>query len=93
MLLKGKPFYLTTRAHMDQIASELLRGLPAPYLTEISTFNWIDSLANLTGVGLQQALTLNGNDYQSDFYAKSILVPESSPLTVSDLRLFLLSYL
>ncbi|KAI4241542.1 MAG: hypothetical protein L6R40_004522 [Gallowayella cf. fulva] len=62
-----------------KIAPEFLRTLPAPSSTKIKTFSWIDSLADMWSSPLPQPLS--GYDAHDNFYAKSILVPESSPLT------------
>lgn len=43
--------------------------------------DWISSLTDLWGSPLKEPLT--GYDAHDTFYAKSVLVPESSPLTVS----------
>ncbi|KAL9045873.1 MAG: hypothetical protein Q9214_001160 [Letrouitia sp. 1 TL-2023] len=63
----------------SKIASELLRGLPTPSSQSVMSLDWITSLTQLWGGPLQQPLS--GYNAHDNFYAKSILVPESSPLT------------
>jgi len=65
-----------------QIAPELLRGLPTPSSSSVQSLDWISSLANMWATPLAQPLT--GYNEHDTFYAKSVLVPESSPLTVSN---------
>ncbi|KAK4693129.1 hypothetical protein P7C71_g4214, partial [Lecanoromycetidae sp. Uapishka_2] len=64
----------------NEIAPELLRGLPTPSSQSVQSLNWISSLTNLWGGPLAQPLT--GYNAHDDFYAKSVLVPEASPLTM-----------
>ncbi|KAL8820944.1 MAG: hypothetical protein Q9223_000932 [Gallowayella weberi] len=66
-----------------KVASELLRTLPTPSNTSIKTFSWLDSLTDMKGEPLPQPLS--GYDAHDNFYAKSILVPETTPLTQSAL--------
>lgn len=66
-----------------QIAPELLRTLPAPSNTSLKSLDWLASLADQWGGPLAQPLS--GYDAHDNFYAKSILVPESTPLTVCSL--------
>lgn len=66
---------------MTQIAPELLRGLPTPSSSSyVKTMEWISSLEDLWGGPLAQPLT--GDHGHDNFYAKSVIVPEASPLTV-----------
>lgn len=68
----------------SKIKPELLRTLPTPSTSSVKPMSWLDSLANLAnGVPLQQPLT--GYDAHDDFFAKSVVVPSSSPLTTAAL--------
>ncbi|KAL8666231.1 MAG: hypothetical protein Q9168_007528, partial [Polycauliona sp. 1 TL-2023] len=62
----------------SKIAPEFLRTLPTPSSTKIKTFSWLDSLADMWGSPLPQPPS--GKNDHDNFYAKSILVPESAPL-------------
>ncbi|KAL8893637.1 MAG: hypothetical protein Q9192_005075, partial [Flavoplaca navasiana] len=79
-------FHISGTYHGDEatfrskIAPEILRTLPTPSSTKIKSFSWIDSLADMWSSPLPQPLT--GYDNHDNFYAKSILVPETTPLTV-----------
>ncbi|KAI4230775.1 MAG: hypothetical protein LQ349_006042 [Xanthoria aureola] len=85
-------FHISGTYHGDEatfrskIAPEFLRTLPAPSSTTIKTLPWLDSLADMWGSPLPQPLT--GYNAHDNFYAKSILVPESTPLTPSALLNF-----
>ena len=69
----------------NKIKPELLRGLPAPSTSSVQAMGWIDSLTNLAnGVALQQPLT--GYNLHDDFFAKSVVVPSSTPLTTAALN-------
>ncbi|KAL8844259.1 MAG: hypothetical protein Q9176_001434 [Flavoplaca citrina] len=78
-------FHISGTYHGDEatfrskIAPEILRTLPTPSSTKIKSFSWIDSLADMWSSPLPQPLT--GYDNHDNFYAKSILVPETTPLT------------
>ncbi|KAL8813521.1 MAG: hypothetical protein Q9200_000195 [Gallowayella weberi] len=79
---RGEEAEFNTKKH-KQVASELLRTLPTPSNTSIKTFSWLDSLTDMKGEPLPQPLS--GYDAHDNFYAKSILVPETTPLTQSAL--------
>lgn len=66
------------------IAPALLSGLPTPSSSSIKTVDWITSLTLLANnVPLQQPIT--GYDLHDDFFAKSVVVPSSAPLTTAAL--------
>ncbi|KAI4086454.1 MAG: hypothetical protein LQ344_007549, partial [Seirophora lacunosa] len=69
-----------------KIAPELLRSLPAPSETSIKSLQWLVSLAEEWGTPLPQPLS--GYDEHDNFYAKSVVVPEATPLTPSALLKF-----
>ena len=69
---------------VDIIAPALLDGIPAPSSSSVKSVDWITSLADLAnGVPLQQPTT--GYNLHDDFFAKSVVVPSSSPLTTAAL--------
>ncbi|KAL8752944.1 MAG: hypothetical protein Q9184_005569, partial [Pyrenodesmia sp. 2 TL-2023] len=82
-------FHISGTYHGDEatfkskIAPEFLRNLPTPASTKIVTLSWLDSLEDMWGRPLPQPLS--GYDAHDNFYAKSILVPESNPLSPSAL--------
>ncbi|KAI4181923.1 MAG: hypothetical protein LQ346_006672 [Caloplaca aetnensis] len=82
-------FHISGTYHGDEatfrskIAPEFLRTLPTPASTKIQTLSWLDSLADMWGRPLSQPLS--GYNEHDNFYAKSILVPESTPLSPSAL--------
>lgn len=65
------------------IAPELLRGLPAPSSSSVRSVGWIESLTLLAGSQLEQPAT--GYDLHDYFFAKSLVVPSSAPLTAAAL--------
>ena len=73
-------WYRVIALNTEQIAPELLRGLPTPIETTIKSSDWLTFLADQWGSPLAQPLS--GYNASDNFYAKSILVPESKPLTV-----------
>ncbi|KAL9059101.1 MAG: hypothetical protein Q9206_001624 [Seirophora lacunosa] len=65
-----------------KIKPELLRTLPAPTASSATPMTWIQSLTALAnGQPLQQPT--KGYDQHDSFFAKSLVVPASSPLTQS----------
>lgn len=67
------------------IKLELLRGLPTPSTSSVQSVDWIKSLTLLGGSNtLQEPLT--GYDAHDDFFAKSVVVPSTSPLTTDALN-------
>lgn len=66
-----------------KIQPELLRSLPTPVNPTVKTYSWIDSLHQLAGESLQQPTS--GYNEHDDFFAKSLVVPQSSPLTSAGL--------
>ena len=90
MYMDGTTFYIsgTYFGTMDDFESRLvptlLKGLPSPSWNNTSTKNWIDSLSEFANYApLQQPLT--GYNQHDDFYAKSVVTPASSPLTVQSM--------
>ena len=66
------------------IVPALLSGLPTPYETTIQSVDWITSLTMLAAPNpLQEPTT--GYNLHDDFFAKSVVVPSSSPLTTEAL--------
>ncbi|KAI4255983.1 MAG: hypothetical protein L6R42_006463, partial [Xanthoria sp. 1 TBL-2021] len=82
-------FHISGTYHGDEatfrskIAQEFLRTLPTPSSTKIQTLPWLDSLVDMWGSALPQPLS--GYNAHDNFYAKSILVPETIPLSPSAL--------
>ena len=70
----------------SKIQPELLRGLPAPSTSTVQAMSWIDSLTKLAGESLTQP-TL-GYDAHDNFYAKSLVAPETAPLTLTALKAY-----
>lgn len=68
----------------SKIAPELLRGLPAPSSQSVQPVGWIQSLTMLSNENSIQ-VPLTGYNAHDNFFAKSITVPESSPLTATAL--------
>lgn len=78
--------YLGDEAYFNNtIVPALLSGLPTPSSTSIQGVDWIASLTLLAAPQpLQQPTT--AYDLHDDFFAKSLVVPESSPLTTEALN-------
>ena len=69
----------------SKIQPELLRGLPTPSTSSVQSVGWIKSLTLLGGANtIQEPLT--GYDAHDDFFAKSVVVPSSTPLTTDALN-------
>lgn len=68
------------------IKPELLRGLPTPSAFFAKPVDWIQTLRERAGTDLQQPLT--GYNAHDNFYAKSIVTPESAPLTTAAVTSF-----
>jgi hypothetical protein len=68
----------------SQIAPELLRTLPTPSSSSVQAVGWIQSLELLGG---SSTITTPAHGYNAhdNFYAKSVTVPQSSPLTTAAL--------
>ena len=77
--------YFGSMANFENfIQPELLRGLPKPSISSVQSVSWIESLTLLGGnKTLQEPLT--GYNAHDDFFAKSVVVPSSSPLTTDAL--------
>ena len=68
-----------------KVKPELLRGLPSPSGQSAKAMSWIDFLTSLAnGVPLKEPTT--GYDLHDDFFAKSLVVPQASPLTSAALN-------
>ena len=80
-------------APADQFAAviaPLLNTLPTPLGQTITPGTYIESVQNLGGLG---RLNTNGiADTHDTFYAKSLMTPEASPMTITTLNAFM-SYL
>jgi FAD binding domain-containing protein/berberine-like enzyme len=78
--------YFGTQDHFNSvIAPELLRTLPTPSSSSVQTLSWIDSLTALGGAGTLSE-PVHGYSAHDDFFASSVTVPESSPLTTDALN-------
>ncbi|KAF2088002.1 Glucooligosaccharide oxidase [Saccharata proteae CBS 121410] len=78
--------YIGTQSHFTTIiATELLRGLPTPTASTVQAVDWIKSLTLLSN---QDSLTepTAGYSAHDNFFAKSVTVPESAPLTTAALQ-------
>ncbi|KAI6327834.1 hypothetical protein MCOR34_000336 [Pyricularia oryzae] len=65
-----------------KIKPELLRGMPTPASQSIKSVGWIESLTMLAGKSTIVESTQTGSyDEHDNFLAKSLVVPESSPIT------------
>ncbi|MCJ1245196.1 hypothetical protein MMC30_002397 [Trapelia coarctata] len=72
--------YIGTLNHFTSVIQpELLRGLPMPSVQDVRSLSWIASLEQLAGGTLSEPLT--GYNAHDDFFAKSLVDPESGPLT------------
>ena len=69
----------------DTIAPALLSGLPTPSSSSVDSVDWINSLTLLASPQTLQQPTL-GYDLHDDFFAKSLVVPSSAPLTTDALN-------
>ena len=70
----------------SKIQPELLRAVPAPSGSTVQTMTWIESLTKLAGESLTQPKT--GYDKHDNFYAKSLVVPETGPFTATSLKAY-----
>lgn len=70
----------------SKIKPELLRTLPTPSSSSVRAVDWIQSLTLLAG-GTPLTLPLDRTKYtlHDNFFAKSVVVPSSSPLTAKAL--------
>jgi FAD/FMN-containing dehydrogenase len=66
------------------IAPELLRTLPTPSSSSVQAVGWIQSLTLLGGASTITT-PVHGYNAHDNFYAKSVTVPESTPLTAAAL--------
>jgi hypothetical protein len=63
-----------------KIAPEMLRTLPAPSSSSAQSMGWIDSLTALGGEGTL-ITPVHGYNKHDNFFAKSVTIPETQPLT------------
>ena len=90
MYMDGQGFSVSGTYFGDQntfttkIAPELLRTLPTPSSSSIKSVGWIQSLTLLDGSS-SIITPVHGYSAHDNFYAKSVTVPESSPLTAAAL--------
>jgi hypothetical protein len=68
----------------SKIAPALLNGLPTPSSSSVQSLSWLDSLIALGGEGTLSE-PVHGYDAHDDFFASSVTVPETSPLTTDAL--------
>ena len=68
----------------SKIKPELLRTLPTPGTPDIRVNNWLSSLQQLAGSD-PLSEPKSGYDKHDDFFAKSLVVPQSSPFTSTGL--------
>jgi hypothetical protein len=71
-------------AYQATVEKELLRTLPAPASSSVKTLGWIDSLVALSGASTL-ATPVHGYSAHDNFFAKSVTVPQASPLTAAAL--------
>lgn len=69
----------------SKIAPEFLRSLPTPTASTVVSLAWVDFLVRLGGAGTLSTAT-EDYDAHDNFFAKSVSVPEESPLTDDALR-------
>jgi hypothetical protein len=69
-----------------KIAPELLRGLPTPATSNVTQYDWIGGLTAIAGSDLKTPIT--GYDLHDTFFAKSIVTPESTPLSRAAMESF-----
>ena len=67
------------------IAPALLSGLPTPSASTVQNVDWIESLTLLAAPNPLQEPT-EGYNLHDDFYAKSLVVPQSAPFTSAALE-------
>lgn len=68
-------------ADFQPIAAEMLRGLPKPSDNTTQSLAWLDALKTLDGTSLKP----NPNEHDN-FFAKSVVVPETAPLTEASVK-------
>lgn len=79
--------YMGDQSTFNNVISSLLAQLPAPTTTPTPTSQgWKDTLQLLAGN--QNLNTSLANDYQDTFYAKSIMTPQASPMSMDALTNF-----
>ncbi|KAK7530709.1 uncharacterized protein J3D65DRAFT_133401 [Phyllosticta citribraziliensis] len=90
MYMDGEGFsisgtYFGTQSDFEsKIAPELLRTLPKPSSSSVKPLGWIDSLTALGGASTITVPT-TGYDSHDNFFAKSVVVPQTTPLTAEAL--------
>lgn len=70
------------------IAPALLSNLPTPSSSSVKSVDWITSLTLLASPNPLQQPTI-GYNLHDDFFAKSVVVPSSSPLTTAALESYI----
>ncbi|KAL7010384.1 hypothetical protein EMMF5_000408 [Cystobasidiomycetes sp. EMM_F5] len=70
----------------DSVVAPLLTNFPATSTSRVTSQSWKDTLQLLAGN--QNLDTSKQSDYQDTFYAKSIMTPESAPMTSTALTSF-----
>jgi FAD binding domain/Berberine and berberine like len=78
-------YFGTQSDFTSKIAPEMLRTLPAPSSSSVQSLGWIDSLTALGGAS-SLTVPVHGYSQHDNFYAKSVTVPQSTPLTPAALQ-------
>ncbi|TLS21348.1 uncharacterized protein PpBr36_10129 [Pyricularia pennisetigena] len=73
----------------SKIKPELLRGMPTPASQSAKSVSWIESLTMLSGkTSIVESTQTGAYDEHDNFLAKSLVVPESSPITTEAMNSF-----
>jgi hypothetical protein len=78
-------YYGTEEEYKSKVASAFLAGLPQPTKSTVKTMSWIELLIQLSDYDTLLTPTEN-YDKHDNFFAKSVTVPEASPLTADALK-------
>jgi hypothetical protein len=81
-------YFGTLKNFKNMIATELLRGLPTATTSRVESLSWIDFLKTLAGDDENTNILTTPTIYDAhdNFFAKSLTVPEDSPLTTTALQ-------
>ncbi|KAL0949120.1 hypothetical protein HGRIS_009205 [Hohenbuehelia grisea] len=74
-----------SKADFNTAINPLLAKVPQPQSTNIKTYGWLDSLQVLGGQGLNTTIIPDGSD---TFFAKSLMVPQETPMTQASIKSF-----
>lgn len=72
--------YYGIQAKYNTVIASFVSTLPSGYSSSVQKLSWIESLQALAGD--QQLSTAGASDYRDDFFAKSLMTPESTPITL-----------